>query len=252
MNAFVIIGGVLGVLLLSMSWTKVLLICLGVVATLLAILVASQEKMLYMPEVQGFTTVGSNPPGMRSPVELDMKFENIKVATADGQSIHAWFIHAIGVADSSMAPTIVFCHANAGNMGLRMPNYRQLASFVKANVLAFDYRGFGESTGKPSEEGIMLDLDALFQWIQNNQQLVDPENIFLFGRSLGGAVAAEYAAKLVAEGHPPRGVILENTFLSISLMVNSLFPFLRFDWVKKPFLRLRWETYKHVEKLGKK
>ncbi|KAF4666825.1 Alpha/beta hydrolase domain-containing protein 13 [Perkinsus chesapeaki] len=252
MNGFVIVGGVLGVLFLTMSWTKVVLLCIGVIVALLAILVASQEKMLYMPEVQGITTVNTNPPGMRSPGEVGMKFEDVRVATEDGQTIHAWFIHAMGVSDTSTVPTIVFCHANAGNMGLRMPNYQQMTSYMKVNVLAFDYRGYGDSTGAPSEEGIMMDLDGLNDWVESNQDLVDPENIFFFGRSLGGSVAAEYSAKLANEGHPPRGLILENTFLSISSMVNSLFPFLRFEWIKKPFLRLKWETYKYVEKLGKK
>lgn len=95
-------------------------------------------------------------------------------------------------------------------MGFRLPNVAMLARAMPANVLIFDYRGYGNSEGTPTEGGLTLDIDAVMLHVSQRTD-IDKRRVFLFGRSLGGAVAVRGAANQV---HPERavaGVILENT-----------------------------------------
>ena len=91
---------------------------------------------------------------------------------------------------------------------------------MNCNVLIVDYRGYGNSEGIPSEEGLRLDGEATLEHAMARTD-IDKERIYLFGRSLGGAVAAELASN---KPHNLRGVIIENTFTSISDMVDKLMP----------------------------
>jgi pimeloyl-ACP methyl ester carboxylesterase len=131
--------------------------------------------------------------------------------------LHAWFVKTAAGSNYKTAPTIVFFHANAGNMGLRLPNVDALVH-LDANVLIFDYRGYGNSDDVPiNEEGLKLDGAAVMRYIDNRED-IDRSKIFLFGRSLGGAVAVHTAT---AFSHAIAGIILENTFTSISDMVRT-------------------------------
>lgn len=105
------------------------------------------------------------------------------------------------------APTVLFCHGNAGN--LRFPNARRnriLAMHAAgANLYTFDYRGFGRSPGRPTETGLYQDARTIHQLVQPAQGA-----LILFGRSLGGAVATYLATEIQA----PDALILESTFTS--------------------------------------
>ena len=99
-------------------------------------------------------------------------------------------------------PTIIFFHGNAGNIGLRLPNAIQMYHYLTANIWLIEYRGYGDSDdAKPTEDGLKLDAEGIMNYINvhaNTRQLynVDPRRLFVFGRSLGGAVAfhmAQYA-----------------------------------------------------------
>jgi abhydrolase domain-containing protein 13 len=153
--------------------------------------------------------------------------------------IHAWFLHGTG----PTAPTIVFFHGNAGNIGLRLPNALQMLQYVQANVLLVEYRGYGNSDSvPPNEAGLKLDAEAALQYTHTKLlPMVDRNKIFLFGRSLGGSVAIHLAASPIAQQYPIAGVMVENTFLSISHMVDHLMPWLRY--VKPLVLRLNWDSY---------
>jgi fermentation-respiration switch protein FrsA (DUF1100 family) len=121
-------------------------------------------------------------------------------------------------------------------MGMRLPNAALMYGRCKVNVLMVDYRGYGSSTGKPSERGLQLDALAVVEFAKKHPRLANSK-LVVFGRSLGGAVAL-----WVADSKPELigGVILENTFLSISDMVDSIMPFLA------PFkflvLRIKWKS----------
>ena len=94
------------------------------------------------------------------------------------------------------APTILFFHANAGNMGMRMDNLEQMYRIVRANVFILSYRGYGNSEGNPSEAGIQLDAEAAIEYVFKST--IDTNKVFIFGRSLGGAVAI-YTAHTFSE-----------------------------------------------------
>ena len=102
----------------------------------------------------GMRTPQQNPEGFRSPQDIGMQYEDVYFSTEDGVKLHAWFMPAPDGLESS-APTIVFCHENAGNIGFRVPYFHPLHAKAKVNIFAFDWRGYGNSEGQPSEPGFM-------------------------------------------------------------------------------------------------
>lgn len=193
-----------------------------------------QENLLYQPAVYAQCIKPSqNPPNYKSPSEHDMNYEDVYLTTSDGLKLHGWWLSH---EEPRSRPTILFFHANASNMGFRLPNLVLLHKHLGYNVFIVSYRGYGESEGTPGEEGMLLDAESAWQHL-NAHKDVDPDKIVVFGRSLGGAVAIAVAAK---HGGVVRGLILENTFLSINVLVDKLFPFLKL--LKKWLLRLKWES----------
>lgn len=222
----------------------------------------SQESMLYHPVMAGSAfgrRCDENPPPLDSPLDHQwslesgegaggLPFEEFFVDAADGVRTHGWLIWAPPRVDASTATTIVIFHANAGNMGLRLPQARSLRKGLLANVVLWDYRGYGASTGEAREEGIRADAVALLDRLRADPRL-EKQKIVLYGTSLGGAVAAAAAADSLARGDAPvAGLILENTFLSISALVDVLLP--QFSRFKPLVLRLKWDTHALAAALG--
>jgi fermentation-respiration switch protein FrsA (DUF1100 family) len=178
-----------------------------------------QGELLYLPNPgdRKETDRGPafNPPGNQSPAEHGMDFEDHHVNTSDGVRVHLWFIKQPRV---STCPTILFFHGNASNIGFRLHNAKAMYEKLQANIVMVEYRGYGDSTGNPSEKGLMLDAQASLDWVRARSD-VDPHAIYVFGRSLGGAVALGLC---YSNQDYLRGVILENTFLSIDEMVVVL------------------------------
>ena len=130
-------------------------------------------------------------------------------------------------------------------MGFRLPNLHAIHNELNANIFIISYRGYGESEGTPNEEGIKIDAMAAFDYVTKNRASeIDINSIFLFGRSLGGAVAIYTAAEVQKNRKNVKiaGLIIENTFSSISDMVGKVFPFLDFDFVKEFMLKIHWRS----------
>ena len=206
-----------------------------------------QESLLYFPSIVGVPRhPAQNPRRYRSPSEHNIPFETHMIKCSDGIAIHSWLLyHPENNKAQEKLPTIIFFHGNAGNIGLRLPNAIQMYHYLNANILLVEYRGYGDSDdAKPTEGGLKLDAEGVMAYINTkNLPNVDPRRIFVFGRSLGGAVAfhlAEYAQK----SHYPllAGLIVENTFLSISEMVNHLMPYVA--PFKMLILRMQWNSGK--------
>ena len=115
------------------------------------------------------------------------------------------------------------------------------------NLVIFGYRGYGKSEGIPSEEGVYLDGLAMAKYVfedQEAEKYIDKENVYLFGRSLGGAVAAKVA---LDKSFPFKGIIIENTFTSLGDLVDVMFPFLKY--LRKYLLRSKFETINIIGKI---
>lgn len=146
---------------------------------------------------------------------LDLRPERVTTITSDGVRLVGWRI----VNDSS-APWILIFHGNAGNIahGGRPDHYARLRA-VGLNLLTFDYRGYGESAGRPTEAGLYRDADAAFAYLRDSLG-VPAERIYLFGHSLGSAVAVDLASRVRAAG-----LIVEGAFTSAPDAGRSAYPF---------------------------
>jgi fermentation-respiration switch protein FrsA (DUF1100 family) len=262
-----------------LDWTAKAFVAGGGLATVLAVaLYVYQEKLLYHPTMPGTPKKpAENPKHYRSPEEYNIPFVDVWITTADGVRLHAWLLLQPGARRSS--PTILYFHGNAGNIGFRLPNARDMYMRCGCHILMLDYRGYGNSDGTPTEQGLMLDAEAALAALP--EALLDgegegdadeavgggahgPLQVLLFGRSLGGAVALglahsrqqqlllqeeEEGAAEGAEGAAAGaggeeavvvGCILENTFLDISSMVDRVLPALRH--FKQLVLRMDWPS----------
>lgn len=182
---------------------------------ILAILYRAQDHLLYHPEDSFHSRTF-----VQIPHVVGLPYESIHLRSIDGTLIHLYFIRQ-REEEAPNAPTIVFLHGNAGNMGHRLHNAAALFRQLHCNLLMVEYRGYGLSQGRPSEHGLSMDARTAIDYLTARRD-VNHRQIIVFGRSLGGAVAidlvarAEYAAKVWC-------VILENTFTSIPEMAQALF-----------------------------
>ncbi|KAL7548051.1 hypothetical protein ACHAWF_011338 [Thalassiosira exigua] len=228
----------------------------GAVALALGALYAKQESLLYFPSIGNVPRhTSQNPRRYRSPAEHDVPFETHRIPCQDGVSLHSWLLYHPDAAGGGggggrRRPTIVFFHGNAGNIGMRLPNAVQMHRYLRANVWLIEYRGYGDSDDATvNESGLKSDAEAVWEYVHDPRtrggtagtNAVDPRGVFVFGRSLGGAVAFHMARYAESTAHPPlAGVIAENTFLSISEMVDHLMPLVA--KVKMLILRMRWDN----------
>ncbi len=137
--------------------------------------------------------------------------QEVWLTTTDGEAIHALFY-----APPPGRPTVLFFHGNAGH-AYGWALVRHDLARLEAGLLLLDYRGYGKSSGRPTERGLALDAEAGLAWLASRG--VAPQQVVLFGKSLGGGVAVE-----LARGRPLLGLVLESTFTSIPAVARHLFP----------------------------
>lgn len=148
-----------------------------------------------------------------TPADAGLAYEEVSFAAADGTALHGWFVPG-----RPELPALLFCHGNAGNISHRVDNLRLLHR-LGLNVLIFDYRGYGRSSGRPTEEGTYNDARGALAWLERRGW--GPDRTILFGRSLGAAVALQLALEV-----SPAGVILESPFTSVAAMGRHHSPIL--------------------------
>ncbi|QGJ71076.1 Phospholipase/carboxylesterase [Planctomycetales bacterium 10988] len=148
--------------------------------------------------------------------------EEVCFESKDGTALYGWYIpHEEPIA------TVLFCYGNGGNLTFRQDMIRTLHNEVGVNLMLFDYRGYGKSEGKISEQGFYQDARAARKWLAERTQTPEKQ-IVLFGRSLGGAVATELAT---TDGTP--ALILESTFTSLPDVAATIFPWLPVHWLMR-------------------
>lgn len=165
---------------------------------------AAMAALLYFPTAQLHET----------PRDAGLAFEELQIETQDGERLHGWWVPA---RRESSAGHILLFHGNAGNIGDRVAHAGLLAE-TGFDVLLFDYRGYGRSTGKPSEQGTYVDARAARRAMAARER-VDPAKVIYLGESLGAAVATELA--LCA---PPRALILQSGFTSLRDVARRHYP----------------------------
>ena len=150
----------------------------------------------------------------QDPGDVGLEFDDVFFSAPDGVKLHGWFVPGRGEA------TLVWFHGNAGNISHRIENVAEIHTLLGVNIFIFDYRGYGNSDGEVSEKGTYLDAEGAMAYIRTRGD-VDQQRLVLFGRSLGGAVAAEVATK-----NDVHAVVLESAFSSVQAMARRHYPFL--------------------------
>jgi fermentation-respiration switch protein FrsA (DUF1100 family) len=150
-----------------------------------------------------------------TPAAAGLDYDDVTIETADGERLHGWWVPS----PAPPAGHLLLCHGNGGNVGDRVIPIALLRA-AGFDVLAFDYRGYGRSSGRASEEGTYRDARAARAALLERAR-VDPERVFYLGESLGAAVAIELASE-----HPPAGLVLQSPFTSIRDMARLHYPFI--------------------------
>lgn len=163
-----------------------------------------ESKSVFYPSVRLAAT----------PQEIGLRYEDILMATRDGTAIHGWLIKA-----PAAQSTLIFLHGNAGNIGDRLGKI-DLFYKMGINILIFDYRGYGQSKGRSTEQGIYNDALAAFDYLKGRDD-TKMMPVVGYGESLGGAVAVDLAAQ-----RSLAALILDSTFSSAPDMARRMYPYL--------------------------
>lgn len=149
-----------------------------------------------------------------TPMNLGIEFEDVNFKTDDGKLLNGWFVPT-----KDAKVTVLYCHGNAGNIYHRLHKVRFFHE-MGVNFFIFDYRGYGKSTANPSEKGLYKDAQAAYDYIVSRSE-VDKNKIVVYGKSLGGPVAADLCLL-----RNTNALILEGSFASVVLRAQQLYPFL--------------------------
>jgi len=182
-----------------------------------------QPRFLYCPLKQVSYT----------PEELGLEYEDVTFKAADKTKLNGWFVPA-----DNAEFTILFCHGNGGNIMHRLDSI-SLFHNLGVNVFIFDYRGYGNSEGTPSEEGTYMDVRAARRYLARRKK-IPHDNIIIFGRSLGGSIAAYLATRIKA-----RALVIESSFTSYADIGKKFYPYMPVHW----FAKFNYPTIDYIKKV---
>lgn len=202
--------------------TSIIVAIVGIYIAIVAAAYFRQRSMMYFPDRQQV------PP---SAVEIDA--EEISFPSGDGTPLIGWYKRA-----EQGEPTVLYFTGNAGSIAWRAERMKYLAA-KGYGFLFLNYRGYGGSGGSPSEEGLVSDGLAAYQ--QLVQRGIPGRSIFLFGESLGAAVAVQTASQ-----REVGAVVLEAPFTSAVDVAVKTYPYLPSRWLMKD----RFETINHIKFVG--
>jgi uncharacterized protein len=195
------------------SWGLILLVV--VYLGLLLLLRLNESRLIYFPGAQRRLI----PP----PAELQLPVTRAAIRTDDGLTLAGWIIPA---SPDSTGYWLLICHGNAGNVSeFGRPALYAALRRLGLSLLAFDYRGYGESEGVPTETGLYKDADAAYRYLRD-QLGVPAERIIIFGHSLGSTVAVDLASRV-----PSAGLILEGALTSVIERGQELYPYIPVRWI---------------------
>jgi uncharacterized protein len=208
---------------------RLLLICVVLPYVGLVLLLAINQRSLLFPATQVDSLPVTGITGF--PQE---QLRDVEITTADGLTISGW--HFLAETPEESAPSgvgnrrlVIYFHGNAGHRAHRVP---EALEFVQegCDVLLIDYRGYGDSEGSPSREGLVQ--DAVATWEHAIDELgCTPDRIIVFGESLGGAVAVELACHCCGNNRVPAGMLLTSTFANLPETAARLYPMFPVRWL---------------------
>jgi uncharacterized protein len=208
------------------GFLRLLLIVAACYVLLLLVLRLGESRMLYVP--------GGSRSLAEPPAELGLGVRRVELTASDGVRLVSWAMPA----GSGSGYWLLICHGNAGNISEagRPFHYAGLRA-LGLSLFAFDYRGYGESEGVPTEEGLYRDADAAYRYLRDELD-VPPEQIVVFGHSLGSAVALELVSRV-----PAAGVVLDGALTSVVERAQELFPYAPVRWIAA-------SRYPSIERVG--
>jgi hypothetical protein len=192
----------------------ILLLAGGAYGVLVLVLFLFQSHLLYLPNLPSRDILAT-------PDEVGLAYEPVTMITDDGISLDGWFLPA-----GRPRGVLLFFHGNAGNISHRLDSLK-IFNDLHLATLIFDYRGYGRSQGKPSEGGTYRDAEAAWRYVTEGRRIA-PQEIILFGRSLGAAIAVHLATR-----HTPGALIIESAFTSIPDLAAEVYPFLPARWLAR-------------------
>ena len=196
------------------SFLAVVVLVVAAYALLVAVVFLRQERLLYFPNIPS-RAIG---PG---PDSIGLAYDGVGLVTEDDVRLDAWFVPA-----PRSRGVVLFFHGNAGNISHRLDSLK-IFHDLQLSTLIFDYRGYGRSQGAVSEQGTYRDADAAWRYLTEERR-IPASQIILFGRSLGGAVAAHLATRKGAAG-----LIIESGFVSVPDLAAKLYPWLPARWMAR-------------------
>ena len=207
----------------KLVWRAVLFaaIAYGAIASLLFLL---QSRLVYVPNSPTRTITAT-------PAQIGLAFEAVIFTTEDGVRLDGWFLPA-----ERPRGVLLFFHGNGGNISHRLNSLR-IFNVLGLSTFIFDYRGYGRSEGKTPEQGTYLDAEAAWLYLTAERGIAKQE-IVIFGRSLGGAIAAHLAMNAT-----PSALILESAFTSVPDVGARRYPFLPVRWLN----RFQYDTKKYLK-----
>ncbi len=175
-----------------------------------------ENRFIFYPDKDVYITPG----------DWGLEYDDVTFRTEDGLKLNGWFIPGKKKSmTSDNLFTLLWFHGNAGNIIHRLENIKMLYDKVPVNIFIFDYRQYGKSEGKVSEQGTYIDAGAALAYLQSRKD-INHERIIIFGRSIGSGVAVDLAVKGKC-----CALILETPFTSIKDLAKSLYPFLPVGYI---------------------
>jgi fermentation-respiration switch protein FrsA (DUF1100 family) len=174
---------------------------------------AFQSHLVYYPQIGREL--------MATPVARGLAFEDLKLETEDGETLAAWWVPA----ENARGVVLLF-HGNAGNISHRL-DYLTMFNGLRYSTLILDYRGYGLSTGAPSEEGTYRDASAAWRHLTEARGIAE-HDIVILGESLGAAVGSWLAAR-----HTPRALVLASAFTSVDDLGAEVYWFLPVRFISR-------------------
>jgi len=193
-----------------------------------------QRQLMYQP------TKAESLPAAILQLDRDLAL-NVQLSTPDGETLHGWLVKHSAAEQETSGPILVYFPGNSLNRAHRTNDVRDFRR-CGFDVLIFDYRGYGDSTGSTSEAALTRDARQIWNYVRDELGYPD-DRIVVFGESLGGAVALSLWSRKDSGSMPrPAAVLLSSTFASMPKTVRWQYPMFPFDL-------LVWDRWPSIDRI---